>query len=48
MSHGCHMPGLVTDCTGLVTEQSHCRAATWSLSSAALLTVRLAGGDVDG
>ena len=48
MSHGCHMAGLVTDYPGLVTEQSHCRAATWSLFFAVLFTVRLAGGDVDG
>ena len=41
MSRGCHVPGLVT-------EQSHCREATWSLSSAVLFTIRLAGGDVDG
>ena len=48
MSHGCHMPGLVTDYPGLVTAQSYCPAATWSLSSAVFFTVRLAGGDVDG
>ena len=47
MRHGCHMPGLVTNYPGLVTEQSYCRAAPWSLSFAVLFTVRLAGADVD-
>ena len=48
MSRGCHVPRLVTGHPGLVTEQSHCHATTWSLSSADLITVRLAGGDLDG
>ena len=48
MSRGCLVPRLVTGHPGLVTEQYHFRAATWSLPSADLVTVRLAGGDVDG
>ena len=48
MSRGCHASGLVTSDRGLVTDQSLCLTATWSLSSAVLFTVRLAGGDVDG
>ena len=48
MSHDCHVPRLVTDYPGLVTEQSHRRASTWSLSSRDSVTARLAGGDVDG
>ena len=44
MSRGCHAPGLVTGHPGLVTEQSHCRAPTWSLPSLDSVTVRLAGG----
>ena len=47
MSRGCHAQGLVTGHPGLVTEQSHCRAPTWSLFSRDSVTARLDGGDVD-
>ena len=48
MSRDCHMPGLVTDHPGLVTEQSRWRVPTRSLSSPDSVTVRLSAGDVDG